>query len=57
MGTSQLAVARLESGSKPSFRTLERFAETVDKKVEIRLVSASTQLPEAERRGRRKMSK
>lgn len=56
MGTSQLAVARLESGSKPSFRTLERFAETVDKKVEIRLASASTQLPEAERRGRRKIS-
>ena len=57
MGTSQRAAARLECGRRPSLRTLERFAETVDKKVEIRLVSASTQLPEAERRGRRKMSK
>ena len=50
------AAARLESGRRPSLGTPERFAETVDRKVEIRLVSASTQLPEAERRGGRKMS-
>ena len=35
MGTSQPAVARLESGHKPSLKTLERYAEAVGMKVEI----------------------
>ena len=39
MGTSQPAVARLESGRKPSLRSLERYAEAVGVKVEIYLVS------------------
>ena len=38
MGTSQPTVARLESGHKPSLRTLERYARAVGMKVEIRLV-------------------
>lgn len=38
MGTSQLTVARLESGHKPSLKTLERYAEAVGMKVEINLV-------------------
>jgi DNA-binding XRE family transcriptional regulator len=38
MGTSQPAVARLESGHKPSLKTLERYAEAVGMKVEIHLV-------------------
>ncbi|MCY4427356.1 MAG: helix-turn-helix transcriptional regulator, partial [Halieaceae bacterium] len=37
-GTSQPAVARLESGRKPSLRSLERYAEAVGVKVEIHLV-------------------
>lgn len=41
MGTSQPTVARLESGHKPSLRTLERYAEAVGLKVEIRLVAGS----------------
>jgi predicted transcriptional regulator len=39
MGTSQPAVARLESGHKPSIKSLERYAKAVGKKVEIHLVS------------------
>ena len=39
MGTSQPAVARLESGHKPSLKTLERYAEAVGMKVEIHLVA------------------
>ena len=39
MGTSQPAVARLESGHKPSIKTLEKYAEAVGKKVEIHLVA------------------
>ncbi len=39
MGTSQPTVARLESGHKPSLRTLERYAEAVGLNVEIRLVA------------------
>ena len=39
MKTSQPAVARLESGHKPSIKSLERYAEAVGKKVEIHLVS------------------
>jgi DNA-binding XRE family transcriptional regulator len=36
MGTTQSAVARLESGrSKPSMRTLERFADAVGAKVKL----------------------
>ena len=38
MGTSQPTVARLESGHKPSLKTLERYAEAVGMKVDIRLV-------------------
>lgn len=38
MGTSQPTVARLESGHKPSLKTLERYAEAVGMKVEINLV-------------------
>ncbi|MBF0462939.1 MAG: helix-turn-helix transcriptional regulator [Magnetococcales bacterium] len=37
MGTSQSAVARLESGHKPSIKSLERYAEAVGMKLEIRL--------------------
>ncbi|MGL4636242.1 MAG: helix-turn-helix domain-containing protein [Beijerinckiaceae bacterium] len=36
MGTTQSVVARLESGrSKPSYRTLERFADAVGAKVKL----------------------
>jgi ribosome-binding protein aMBF1 (putative translation factor) len=36
MGTTQSVVARLESGrSKPSFRSLERFADAVGAKVKL----------------------
>lgn len=38
MGTSQPTVARLESGHKPSLKTLERYAEAVGMKIEIHLV-------------------
>ncbi len=38
MGTSQPTVARLESGHKPSLKTLERYAEAVGMKVDIHLV-------------------
>ena len=39
MGTSQPTVARLESGYKPSLKTLERYAAAVGMKVEINLVA------------------
>ena len=39
MGTSQPTVARLESGHKPSLKTLERYAEAVGMKVNINLVA------------------
>ena len=39
MGTSQPTVARLESGHKPSLKTLERYAEAVGMKVDIHLVT------------------
>ena len=39
MGTSQPTVARLESGHKPSLKTLERYAEVVGMKVNIHLVA------------------
>lgn len=39
MGTSQPAVARLESGHKPSLKTLQRYAEALGMKVDIRLVA------------------
>ena len=38
MGTSQPTVARLESGHKPSLKTLERYAAAVGMKIEIHLV-------------------
>ena len=38
MGTSQPAVARLESGHKPSLKTLERYAAAVGMRIEIHLV-------------------
>lgn len=41
MGTTQPAIARLESGrQKPTTKTLERFAKATGSKVEIRLVAA-----------------
>jgi ribosome-binding protein aMBF1 (putative translation factor) len=41
MGTSQSAIARLESGrSLPSAKTLIRFAEATGSKVELRLSAA-----------------
>ena len=40
MGTSQPTVARLESGHKPSLKTLERYASAVGMKVDIHLVPA-----------------
>ncbi len=39
MGTSQPTVARLESGHKPSLKTLERYADAVGMKVEINLIA------------------
>ena len=39
MGTSQPTVARLESGHKPSLKSLERYAEAVGMKLEINLVN------------------
>ena len=39
MGTSQPTVARLESGHKPSLKTVERYAEAVGMRVEIHLVA------------------
>ncbi len=39
MGASQPTVARLESGHKPSLRTLERYAAAIGMKVEIHLVA------------------
>ncbi len=39
MGTSQPAVARLESGHKPSLKSLERYAKVVGMKVDIHLVA------------------
>ena len=39
MGTSQPTVARLEGGHKPSLKTLERYAQAVGRRVEIRLVA------------------
>ena len=38
MGTSQPAVARLESGRSPTLKSLERYAEALGMKVQIRLV-------------------
>ncbi|MBF0425642.1 MAG: helix-turn-helix transcriptional regulator [Magnetococcales bacterium] len=38
MGTSQSAVARLESGHRPSIKSLERYAEAVGMRLEISLV-------------------
>ena len=37
MGTSQSAVARIESGRTPSLTSLRRYAKAVGRKVEIRL--------------------
>lgn len=38
MGTSQSTVARLESGHKPSLKSLERYAKVVGMNVEVHLV-------------------
>jgi len=38
MGTSQPVVARLESGHKPSLKTLQRYAEATGAKLRIELV-------------------
>lgn len=37
MGTSQSAVARIESGRTPSLTSLRRYAKAVGRKLEIRL--------------------
>lgn len=37
MGTSQSAIARIESGRSPSLTSLRRYAKAVGRKVEIRL--------------------
>lgn len=37
MGTSQSAIARIESGRTPSLTTLRKYAKAVGRKVEIRL--------------------
>ncbi len=39
MGTSQSAIARLESGHRPSLKSLRRYAAAVGHKVEIRLTA------------------
>ncbi len=38
MGTSQSAVARMESGHRPSIKSLERYADAVGMRLEISLV-------------------
>lgn len=38
MGTSQSAVARMESGHRPSIKSLERYAQAVGMKLVINLV-------------------
>ena len=41
MGTSQSAVARLESGERlPAMRSLEKYAKAIGYKLEVRLVGA-----------------
>ena len=40
MGTSQSAVARLESGRSPSLASLRKYAEATGSKVEIKLSKA-----------------
>lgn len=40
MGTSQSAVARLESGRTPSLASLRKYASAVGRKVEIKLSKA-----------------
>ena len=40
MGTSQSAVARLESGRSPSLASLRKYAKATGSKVEIRLAKA-----------------
>ena len=39
MGTSQSAIARLESGHRPSLQSLRRYAAAVGHKVEIHLTA------------------
>ena len=41
MGTSQSAVARLESGKSPSLASLRKYAKATGSKVEIRLSRAT----------------
>lgn len=43
MGTSQPSIARLESGHKPSLKTLERVAEMTGSKLMIQLVPQDSQ--------------
>lgn len=38
MGTTQSVVARLESGGMPSLRSLKRYAQAVNRKLEIRML-------------------
>lgn len=42
MGTSQSVVARIESGQNPpNLKTLERYAEAVGRRIQIKLVAAA----------------
>jgi ribosome-binding protein aMBF1 (putative translation factor) len=42
MGTKQSVVARIESGrNPPNFRTLEKYARALGRRIELRLVSAA----------------
>jgi predicted transcriptional regulator len=41
MGTSQSAVARLETGRKPSMTSLRKYAHATGSKVQIKLTKAS----------------
>ncbi len=41
MGTTQSVVARIESGQNaPNLRTLEKYAEAVGRRIEVKLVAA-----------------
>jgi transcriptional regulator with XRE-family HTH domain len=40
MGTSQSAVARIESGRAPSLTSLRKYAKAVGRRVEIKLAKA-----------------
>ena len=53
MGTSQSAVARLESGRSPSLSSLKRYAQATGHKVEIKLAKLGTETQGKSRSGTR----